>query len=258
MTATYAAWVALAAPLAGLAFTTAIGSSVSQAHGRRRRLRRDPRRLHRILRGARVAAPAQPGSARRGLDRLALGLGRPVPDARLDPGRPALRDHAARRHRRRLPDPRLLGRVHARRSRGTPLLRVPEPLRLLDAPARAGGRLRHPARRLGHGRALVLPADRLLVGAPGRGRGRQEGVHHERDRRHRDRARDLRDLGSRALDRLPDGVRAGGRRGHPDRQPDRQLDRAAVVARRRREVGPAARCRPGSPMRWRARHPSPP
>ena len=47
---------------------------------------------------------------------------------------------AARRHRRRLPDPRLLGRLHARRRRGAAVLRVPEPVRLLDAAARAGRR----------------------------------------------------------------------------------------------------------------------
>ena len=45
------------------------------------------------------------------------------------PGRPAQRRDAAGRDRRRLPDPRLLDRVHARRPRGAAVLRVPEPVR---------------------------------------------------------------------------------------------------------------------------------
>ena len=102
------------------------------------------------------------------------------------------------------------------------------------------GQLRHPARRLGPRRPLLLPADRLLVAAPDGGRGGQEGVHHERDRRRRDRARHLRDLEPRALGRLPDRSSAQAPGQHRDRQPHRQLDRAAAARRRRRQVGAAA------------------
>ena len=47
------------------------------------------------------------------------------------------------------------------------------------------------ARRLGHGRALELPADRLLPGSPVGDRRRQEGVRDERVRRRDDGARAL-------------------------------------------------------------------
>ena len=53
----------------------------------------------------------------------------------------------------------------------------------------AGGQLRAAARRLGPGRPLELPADRLLARAPERGGGGQEGVRDERDRRRRPRDR---------------------------------------------------------------------
>ena len=45
----------------------------------------------------------------------------------------------ADRRRRRLADRRLLGRLHGRRGRGAPLLRLHVAVRLLDAAARAGG-----------------------------------------------------------------------------------------------------------------------
>ena len=54
-----------------------------------------------------------------------------------------------------------------------------------------GGEPAAPARRLGHGRPLELPADRLLPGPAVGGRGRQEGVRDERDRRRDDGARAL-------------------------------------------------------------------
>ena len=48
------------------------------------------------------------------------------------------RDDDADRRRRRLADRRLLGRLHGRRGRGAPLLRLHVAVRLLDAAARAG------------------------------------------------------------------------------------------------------------------------
>ena len=53
-----------------------------------------------------------------------------------DPRRPAQHDDDADRLRRRRPDRPLLDRLHGRRRRGAPLLRVHVALRLLDAPAR--------------------------------------------------------------------------------------------------------------------------
>ena len=84
---------------------------------------------------------------------------------RLAPARPAVGGDARLRHLRRLPDPRLLGRLHARRDRPRlrALLRLPEPVHVRDAGA---GARRQPAgavRRLGGRRALLLPADRLLL-----------------------------------------------------------------------------------------------
>ena len=64
-----------------------------------------------------------------------------------------------------------------------PLLRLPSPLRLLDADAGPGRQLPPPLRLLGGGRSLLVPADRVLVQPPlGRQR-RQEGVHRQPHRR---------------------------------------------------------------------------
>jgi NADH-quinone oxidoreductase subunit L len=52
----------------------------------------------------------------------------------------------------------------------------------VDAASGRSGQLPDPARRLGPGRALFLPADRLLAQAPECGGRRQEGVRDERDR----------------------------------------------------------------------------
>ena len=92
---------------------------------------------------------------------------------------------------RQLADRRLLDRLHGRRERRAALLRVHVAVRLLDAAARRGRQSADPARGLGHGRPLELPADRLLPGAAVGGRGREEGVRDERRRRCDDRARAL-------------------------------------------------------------------
>ena len=109
---------------------------------------------------------------------------------RADPaGRPALDLHDAHRLRCRRADRRLLDRLHGRRERGAPLLRVHGAVRLLDAPARPGRQLAAAPRRLGARRPQLLPADRLPPRAAERGRRREEGVHHERVRRRDDGAR---------------------------------------------------------------------
>ena len=71
--------------------------------------------------------------------------------------------HAAGRHRRRLPHPSLLGRLHGARRGLLALLRLPEPLHVLHADAGAGGELPADVRRLGGRRPRLLPADRLLL-----------------------------------------------------------------------------------------------
>ena len=85
------------------------------------------------------------------------------------PARPAVGGDAVRRHLRRLPDPRLLGRLHGPRGGLPALLRLPEPLHGRDAAAGPGQQLPGDVRRLGRRRPLLLPADRLLL-RPGRSR----------------------------------------------------------------------------------------
>ena len=70
------------------------------------------------------------------------------------------------RLRGRRADRLVLDGLHGGRRRGAPLLRVHVALRLLDAPARAGGELPPPARRLGPRRPRVVPADRVLAHKP--------------------------------------------------------------------------------------------
>ncbi len=176
-------------------------------------------------------------------DLVDVAVGRPVPLRPLAARRPAERDDDADRRRRRLADRRLLGRLHGRRGRGAPLLRVHVAVRLLDAAARPGRQPAAAARRLGHGRPLELPADRLPPGSPVGDRGREEGVRHERVRRRDDGARALpadpahrparlrrrlRRVAARRRGREPDRARPARRRGREER-----ADPAAHVAARR-------------------------
>ena len=121
------------------------------------------------------------------------------------PARRALGAHARIRHVRRLPHPRLLGRVHGTRPGVRPLLLVPEPLHVLDAHARPRREPADPVRGLGGRRALLVPPDRLLLEQGLRRGRRQEGVRREPHRRLRLRPRDLRLL--RALRRRPTSAR---------------------------------------------------
>ena len=165
-------------------------------------------------------------------DLVDVALGRAVQLRPHAAHRPAERDDDADRRRRRLADRRLLGRLHGGRGRGAPLLRVHVAVRLLDAPARPGGQPAPAARRLGHGRPLELPADRLLPGAPLGDRGRQEGVHHERVRRRDDGARPLPADPAHRAARLRRRLRRRAARRH-----GREPDRARPARRRGREVG---------------------
>ena len=122
-------------------------------------------------------------------DRVDVARVRPFQRRPAAARRPAEHDDDADRRRRRRADRPLLDRLHGRRRRGAPLLRLHRVLRLLDAAARRGRQPAHAARRLGARRALLLPADRLLARAAERGSGGEEGVHHECVRRRDDGAR---------------------------------------------------------------------
>ncbi len=152
------------------------------------------------------------------------------------PRRPALDLHDADRLRRRRTDRRLLDRLHGRRGRGAPLLRLHGAVRLLDAAPRPGRQPAAAPRRLGPRRAQLVPADRLPPrAAAGRGR-REEGVHHERVRRRDDGARLLPAHPAHRLSDLRLVVRVGRRR---DGNLGRQPRRARAARRGGREVGAA-------------------
>ena len=106
------------------------------------RLRRRARRLHRALGGG-------PVRSRAGLDGLHLARRGRLPRSGADPPRHTLEHDDADRLRRRRAHRLVLDGLPGRRRRGAALLRVHLALRLLDAPARAGGQLPPPARRLG-------------------------------------------------------------------------------------------------------------
>ena len=168
---------------------------LQQAHVRPGGQRGDGRgpgaRALRVLAAARAArGRARAHRARRCVDPVdpAGALGRHRRQLRRPlglPPRSAVRDDDPRRHRRRVPDPRLLDRLHARGVEGRlrAVLRVPEPLRLLHADARARRQLPRDVRRVGGRRPLLVPADRVLLREEERVGRRQEGVHRQPDRR---------------------------------------------------------------------------
>ena len=164
---------------------------------------------------------------------------------------------AAGRDRGRQPDPPVQRRLHAGGPGLRALLRVPQPLRRLHAGAGAGRQLPGDVRRLGRGRALLLPADRLLVQRQGQRRRRQEGVHHEPDRRLRLPDRDVPHLARRSARwtsprSSPRGARACWRRAARWSPRSRCSSSWAAPASRRR-----SRSTPGCPTRWPARRRSP-
>ena len=124
--------------------------------------------------------------------------GRPrVPRGRADRGAPDRRDddRHARAH--------LLDRVHGARPGHVAVLRLPQPVHVLDARARPGQQLAAGVRGLGAGGPVLLLADRVLVPQAVRGAGRQEGVHRQPRRRRGLRARDHGHLGQHGDDEHP-------------------------------------------------------
>ena len=133
--------------------------------------------------------------------------------------------------------------------RYSPVLRVPEPVRGLDARARPRVELPRDLPRLGGRRPLLVPARLVLVRAQlGRGRG-QEGVRHQPRRRLRVHARDVPDLRVVRLARLRRDRR--GRADHLGGHRDR--DRAAAARSARSARARRSRSTSGCPTRWRAR-----
>ena len=211
-----------------------------------------------VVRGVGVLGLDAGQHAGRPLDRGDLlpldRLGRPADAAAVPARSPVVADDPGD-HRHRLAHPHLLDRLHARgdRQRVRALLLVPEPVRVVHAGAGARRELPGDVRRLGRGRAVLVPADRLLLQEEvGRRRG-QEGVHrqpHRRLRLHPRHADDLRDL---RLAGLPAGRRRGWRRCAPstrrrdDRSPRCCCSSAPPASRRR------FRSTSGCPTRWKAR-----
>ena len=104
--------------------------------------------LHRVV----GRGPVRP---RAGLDRLHLARVGRLPRPGADPARHPLEHDDAHRLGRRRAHRLVLDGLPRRRRRGAALLRVHLALRLRDAPARAGGELPPPARRLGARRPRV-------------------------------------------------------------------------------------------------------
>ena len=95
------------------------------------------------------------------------------------PARSAVGDLAAVRDRRGHAHPYLLDGLHGARGRLLPLLRLPEPVHVLDADAHPGEQLCADVRGLGGRGPVLVPADRLLLPAALGFDGRQQGVHRQ-------------------------------------------------------------------------------
>src|ERR1039458_7475989 len=153
---------------------------------------------------------------------------------RSEPRRPALGHHGPVRHRGLRADPPVLDRLHASGARLHEVLRVHEPLRLLDAPARPRQQPARDVRGLG-GRRRVLVLARLLLLRPGQRRvRRQEGLRLQTDPGRRDAWRDVCPVHAPAHAHVP-GHRQGraGALGHR-----RDVGRARAALRCRGQVGP--------------------
>ena len=187
-----------------------------------------------------------------------------IPARRL-PGRRRLlrrqpdRVPADRRHDDRHARPRLLDRLHEPRPGLLAVLRLPEPVHVLDAAARPRRQLPRRVRGLGAGRPVELPADRLLVPQARRPRS---------PRRRRSSSTASATSGSRSgswpssstpgtlnirrVDRRP-------ARRDADGLPDPDLGhRAARLRRAPSARAPSSRSTSGCPTRWRARRRSRP
>ena len=151
------------------------------------------------------------------------------------------RDDHPRHHRRRRADPPVRDRLHRRRSASRSLLLLPQPLRVLHADAGPGGQLPPAVPRVGGRRAVLLPADRLLVR-------RVENAEAAKKAFITTRIGDTLMLVGLAAHRRPGSARSTSRSSSARPPPvltkdAATVDRAAAVRRRDRQVGadPAAR-----------------
>ena len=205
-----------------------------------RQVRPAPRRgnvLGLVRRGPRGDDPARRPHARRpghAADHVELDPRGLLPARRGAARRPAVDGVRHARHLRRVADPRVLARLHGARPRQAALLRLPQPVRRVDAPARARRLLPAAVRRLGGRGPGLVPAHRLLELEPRlRDRG-QQGLLRQPGRRPRPRHRDHADVRHLRWRRLRDG-----RRGRGHRQPGGDHGDGSAAARGGvRQVGP--------------------
>ena len=139
------------------------------------------------------ALDLDPGRRRRDADARPAGRGA-VPGRLGLPGRPAVGGDDPGRHLRRLPDPRLLDRLHGARRRLRALLRYLNLFMFAMLTLVLGANYLVMFVGWEGVGPLLLPADRLLVREAERRRRRQEGVHRQPHRRLRLPARRVPDL----------------------------------------------------------------
>ena len=210
---------------------------------------------HRLRRRCSSRAPATASLHR---DLVHLVLRRPAARRRRAARRPALDDDGRVRHRRERADPPLLDRLHGAR-RGLPeVLRLPQPVRLLDADARPRRQL--PAHRSSAGRASAsarTSSSPSGSSAPSAASAGQEGDDLQPHRRRRLPGRAVPDLRAH---RQPRSTTTSSPASGTSRRPTSIGDRAAVVPRRGRQVRadpavPLARRRDGGPDAGLGAHP---
>ena len=247
-------WLVLLLPLAGalvIAFTSRCcrGGRTAGSARWRSRCRSSPRSA------PTSAAGPRRGGARGGLGGVGLRRHRGPRRPDVDPHRPAVGADDRGRLGRLGADPPLLGRLHALGPGLHAVLRLPELLRVLDAAAGPRGELPRADHRLGVRRRGVLSADLVLVPADDRHAGRDQGLRHQRRRRHRPHPRDVLHLRRHRKRRLPDGRSSARPRSSAPTtatsSPAACCCWSAPSRSRRR-----CRCTRGSPTPWRARPPS--
>ena len=207
-------------------------------------------RAHRRLRRAAATRSRSGTGSRPARFHVEIGLLRRQAD-----GLPADRRHDDRHAR-----PRLLDRATWPTTRGLlALLRLPQPVHVLDAPARPRRQLADASSSPGSWSGLLeLPPHRLLVPQALGGPGEQEGVHRQPRRRRRLRPRDHGHLGqtpgrSTSASRSDADSRRARHLPDPDRGSSPSSSSPARWAR-----APSSRSTSGCPTRWRARPRSPP
>ena len=173
-------WLLVALPLLGAAVLL-LGGRRTDKFGPAAGHRRCPGPRF-VVGAAGLPRDARPRPPTDGPSRCTSSTGCPAGSFKVEAGlldRPALDGVRAAGDVRRVADPRLLPGLHGARPGQAPLLRLPQPVRRLDAPAGARRLLPAAVRRLGGRRPRVVPADRLLELQPGLRVGGQQGVRRQ-------------------------------------------------------------------------------